>query len=156
MIIPAGKHAPFRWPEINCKLQVIRYDISFTESCKYNIGSSDQGDVNKLFGIGFYPYHRINSVRFGWNYDKGYTIRIHAYWYIDGIRFMRYMGEVPIGKTYTYIITPTAKSHNLHIMGTGLYTNVPVPCNRFSYLLGPYFGGNQVAPHDMEILMKRI
>lgn len=137
-------------------LQVLRYDVQFTESCKYKIDKEDQDDINKLFGIGFYPYHRHNSVRFGWNYVAGEFMRIWAYWYLDGQRFMRYMGDVPIGKTYTYIITPRANSHNLHVMGRGLSMTVPVPCNRFSYLLGPYFGGNRFAPKDMEILMKRI
>lgn len=150
MIIPAGKHAPFRLPEPIWSVKVLRYDIAFTESCKYQIGP-DQDDINKLFGIGFYPYHRQNSVRFGWNYNSGEFIRIWAYWYLDSVRYQRYLGDVVIGKTYRYIITPHPKSHNLHVMGRALSATIPVPSRRLGYHLRPYFGGNQVAPHDIEI-----
>jgi hypothetical protein len=154
MIIPTGKHAPFRLPRHIGSIQKIQYDVTFTDSCKYWVNSEDQADINKLFGIGFYPHHSYNSVRFGWNYLSGEFIRIYAYWYFDKRRYQKYLGEVPIGKTYRYIISPYTKWHNLHVMGRGLSASVPVPMRRFGYHLGPYFGGNQVAPHDIEIIMK--
>lgn len=154
MIIPAGKHAPFRLPDPLWRIKPLRYQVTFTESCKYRLSAENQEDVNKIFGIGFYPYHRMNSVRFGWNYLEKDFIRIWSYWYLDSVRYCRYMGDVVIGKTYTYTIIPRPYSHNLHVLGRGLSATVPVPSRPLGYVLGPYFGGNSVAPHDMEIIIE--
>jgi len=154
MIISAGKHYSKAGIKLVSGIIPLQYDIAFTESCKYQIAQKDQDDINKLFGIGFLPYHRKNSVRFGWNYLSGEFIRIWAYWYLDGMCYQRYLGDVPIGKTYRYIITPHPKSHNLHVMGRSLFATIPVPSRYLGYLLNPYFGGNQAAPHDIEIKIK--
>lgn len=156
MTIPAGKHAPFRWPALQWQMQVIRYDVMFTETCKYAIDKQDQGDINKLFGIGYWPRHQYNSVRFGWNYAGSDDISIYAYWYLYGKRASKYLGYVKIGMQHTFVIMPSNNSHNLQVQGRGIACTVPVPGSRYGYHLGPYFGGNQVAPHDITILMDKL
>ena len=156
MTIPQGKHSAFRWPAFFWQMQVIRYDVMFTDTCKYNIGKADQGDINKLFGVGYWPHHHNNSVRFGWNYLKGDDIEIYAYWYRDTARYSKHLGTVKIGMWHTYVIMPSANSHNLQVIGRGIAYTVPVPGSRYGYHLGPYFGGNQVAPHDVTIMMDKL
>ena len=156
MTIPQGKHAPFRWPALITQMQVIRYDVVFTHTCRYDIGNANQGDINKLFGIGYWPHHSYQSVRFGWNYLSSDNINIHAYWYLNGERYSKYLGSVKIGMRHTYVIMPSEKSHNLQVIGRGISCTVPVPGSRFAYRLGPYFGGNQVAPHNMTIYMDKL
>ena len=157
MIIKEGTHKPFSWPRIYTKMQVIRYDVYFTETCRYDLKGPDQDDINKLFGIGYFPHHQQNSVRFGWNYSKmNDSIRIYGYWYRDGLRYSRLLGDVKLGMWNTYVIMPSAKSHNLQVLGRGIASTVPVPGLRYGYHLGPYFGGNQKAPHDMTIMMTRL
>ncbi len=137
-------------------MQVIRYDVMFTDSCMYDIGKEDQGDINKLFGIAYWPHHHQNSVRFGWNYLKGDEINIHAYWYRDGLRYSKYIGTVKIGMRHTFVLMPSVKSHNLQVIGRGIAYTVPVPGSRYGYHLGPYFGGNKTAPHDITIMMEKL
>jgi hypothetical protein len=95
-------------------------------------------------------------VRFGWNYLKGDDIRIHAYWYQEGERHSIHLGNVKIGMRHTYVIMPSEKSHNLQVIGRGIAYTVPVPGSRYGYHLGPYFGGNQVAPHDVTIMLDKL
>lgn len=156
MTIKAGHHAPCRWPALQWQMQVIRYDVVFTDSCIYTINKQDQGDINKLFGIAYWPHHHQNSVRFGWNYLNGDDINIHAYWYRDGLRYSKYIGTVKIGMRHTFVLMPSNNSHNLQVIGRGIAYTVPVPGSRYGYHLGPYFGGNQVAPHDITIMMDKL
>lgn len=156
MTIKAGHHAPCRWPALQWQMQVIRYDVMFTDSCRYDIGKEDQGDINKLFGIGYWPHHHQNSVRFGWNYAGKDDIDIYAYWYKANKRYYKKLGSVKIGMTNTFVMMPSYKSHTLHVSGRGLGCNVPLKPQALGYHLGPYFGGNQVAPHDITIMMHKV
>jgi hypothetical protein len=155
MIIKAGTHAPMRWPKLIYGMSPLRYEITFTPSCAYYIGA-DQSDINKLFGIGYWPHHRHNSVRFGWRYSSSNYIDIFAYFYKDGERFWQMIGRVGMNIPYTFIMMPSGHNHTMQILGRGIHAVVPVKPSKFAYLLGSYFGGNRVAPHDIEIKMTRL
>ena len=155
MIIKANTHAPLRLPEIIGQSRILRYAVEFTPSCRYKIGG-DQSDINKLFGIGYFPYHRLNSVRFGWRYTSNDHIDIFAYWYKDGERSWKMMGQVPIGREHIFVLTPGLTNHTLQVYGRGMACTVPVYRQGWGYLLRPYFGGNQKAPHDIEIKIKEL
>jgi len=154
MIIKLGTHSPLRMPRLADCNRPTQYSITFTPSCKYEIGS-DQSDVNKLFGIGYLPHHHSNSVRFGWRYMKDDCINVLAYWYRGGKREFLSIADVPIGKEYVYVLTPSSSCHTLEIVGLTEKVSVPVPKGRFGYLLLPYFGGNKTAPHDIEIFINK-
>jgi hypothetical protein len=42
-----------------CESRKMSCDVSFTESCRYNVGT-DQSDINKLFGGNCYAPHDMN------------------------------------------------------------------------------------------------
>jgi len=154
MRIKKGTHAPIRLPKIMLTPSLICYRVAFTQSCKYDIGN-DQGDINKLFGIGYFPSHHKNSVRIGWNYDTvSGKICLWAYWYKDGKRCWDYLRSVDIGVPYYFKIYIGDGEHTIDVSGRR-YT-VDTEPQKISYLLRPYFGGNQTAPHDMIIDMKQV
>jgi hypothetical protein len=156
MIIEKGTHSPFRTPSILWWPKRIRYDVTFTESCRYDIGA-EQADINKLFGIGYRPHHHDNSVRFGWRYlDKIDMIEILAYWYKERQRGWWHLCAVEIGKQWRYDLTVGQSNHSLHVVGKSVPYIVPVQPRRMGYPLHPYFGGNMTAPHDIEIKMQRV
>jgi hypothetical protein len=155
-MIKAGTHSPFRVPSLLWSPNRIRYDVTFTESCRYNIGP-EQDDINKLFGIGYFPHHHDNSVRFGWRYRNDIDIiEIMAYWYKDGQRDFAYLCSVEIGKQWRYDLTIGQSNQSMHVVGKSVPYIVPVRPRRMGYLLQPYFGGNMTAPHDIEIKMQRV
>jgi hypothetical protein len=155
MTIKKGTHAPLRLPHLILKPKVLKYEVTFTPSCVYYI-RQDQSDINKLFGIGYFPNHSQNSVRFGWRYGVGNWVDIFAYSYINNERIYNLIGMVEIGKAHTFMITPGQSSHTLQVLGKGIYHTVPLYRQGAGYLLRPYFGGNQTAPHDIEINMREL
>jgi hypothetical protein len=164
MVIKKGTHSPFRLPKLLFGTKKLAYSVKFTDSCRYEIGS-DQTDINKLFGIGYFPYHHRNSVRFGWVYNpsKNATMEIWAYWYENGKRYYEFLCDVPINSpAYYEIATEYVKEWGWYfrlkvifdrdVIGNAVVTVKP---QSVGYLLRPYFGGNQTAPHNMEIWMER-
>lgn len=163
MTIKKGTHAPIRLPRILISPSEVVYAVTFTDSCRYTLNNEDQLDINKLFGIGYFPSHHNNSIRFGWVCDhKVEGISIYAYWYANKVRKWEYMTQVPIGTTHYYSIDISGNTHKLKVhdifpnapgISTESEFSVDVKPSAVSYLLRPYFGGNQKAPHDITIKM---
>lgn len=136
--------------------------VKFTDSCRYDLGSDDQFDINKLVGIGYLPGHHKDSARFGWRYDtaKG-QIEILTYCYVKGTRKIQPLCFCEIGKGYVLRLKILMNSYYLEVLERGEmpvigYAWIDHNHNKqFKYRLGTYFGGNQVAPHKMTIELKR-
>ena len=169
--IKKDTHAPLRLPQLVRAEDGIRFCVMFTPSCRYDLGNEDQADVNKLFGIGFFPSHKIHSARFGWRYNPNIKmIEILTYVRINGQFKFVSMGFLNINHWYLMELLPlynrrTGKDSVLFKINGGDVPNygidirermVYMPVKRWGYLLRPYFGGNQTAPHDMEIHMDRV
>jgi len=164
MKIQKGTHAPLRLPQLLIKPlstslfldrdNLLAYRVAFTESCRYDLGK-DQGDINKLFGIGYFPHHHDNSVRIGWNYDLvSGKINLFAYWYKDGVRSWHYLRSVDIGEINYFKIYIRKEEHLIDVSGRKYF--VDVEGRSVGYLLRPYFGGNRTSPHTMIIDLQKI
>lgn len=150
-IIKEGTHAPFRIPKLILNPYVLEHKVTFTESCRYDIGE-DQTDINKLFGIGYFPFHHINSVRIGWAYNISTdTIKIYAYWYKNKERKWLFLRDLNIGQPNTFKISIREKEHVI-FFNQSFGVSIDVPGQPIGYLLRPYFGGNKKAPHDITII----
>ena len=154
MKIQKDTHAPFRFPLLLIKPKLLVYRVAFTESCRYDI-DNDQGDINKLFGIGYFPHHHDSSVRIGWNYDLvSGKIQLWAYWYADGVRQYSYLRSVDIGMLYYFKIYIEDGEHTID--AAGRMFSVYLKPKSIGYLLRPYFGGNRKAPHTIVIDLKSV
>lgn len=152
MIIRKGKHRPLTIPGLVLSRSISR-TVTFTPSCRYDIGE-DQKDWNKLFGVGFFPHHHKKSYRFAWRYDPEYdVIQIGAYWYIDGERRASVIDVVGINKPVKLMLDYDGDVALWRVNGNVCWAILgDWPC--IGYKLGPYFGGNQTAPHDIIIKMQ--
>lgn len=154
MKIKQGTHAPLRLPQLLIKPKLLVYRVTFTESCRYDIGN-DQGDINKLFGIGYFPHHHDNSVRIGWNYNiVSGKIQLWAYWYADGVRQWSYLRSADFGVPYYFKICIDEGEHTIDVSGRRF--SIYLKPQSIGYLLRPYFGGNRKAPHTIFIDMKKL
>lgn len=162
--IPRGRHRAlplrfgFWW-----RRKSFTWQVKFTESCRYDPQNDDQGDTNKLIGIGYLPGHHKDSARFGWRYDtKTEQVEICAYCYVNGRREIQHVCYCMIGQQYDL---------HLKVLSTCYYLAVHYKSDvrsighawvnhnhnkKFMYRLGSYFGGNKVAPHDMFIELKKV
>lgn len=134
----------------------IRFQAIFDSSGIYQTAAPEnQADINKLIGFSdCSSHHQTNSARFGWNWYNN-AIQIYAYDYVDGQRQVKEMGPVEIGATNNFKI---ATSGNTYIFTlNGKEETMPRHCSGgvgVSYKLLPYFGGNEIAPHDITIKIR--
>lgn len=134
--------------------------IKFHSTCLYNLNSSNQYDINKLYGFSE-GYHHHNSARFGWRCDKeSNLIELLAYVYVDGKRIHEWEMDILIRKVKCDSAIDTKieifKDHYLFSVVTSYGTSTrKMPrgkmCIPIGYDLFPYFGGNCTAPQNMFI-----
>lgn len=161
-ILP-GKHRsrPFR-PWLCWRRTSFSWVVKFDGSCRYNLGNEDQLDINKLVGIGYLWHHHEDSARFGWRYDIAKDmIEISAYCYLSGRRIIKSVCYCEIGQLYNIDLYVSKWAYYFNVMepdaGTIGETEIVHAHNkRLKYRLGPYFGGNQPAPHEMKIEIKKV
>lgn len=137
----------------------------FGTSCKYTFGTEDQWDVNKLFGVAATPWgvHK-NSIRIGYRFNPDINkFEILAYWYTSGVRDFQKICEVVCFRNYNCKIIVRDKYHLINISQTDndvVLGEVMVPFKKrpgwFSVLLGPFFGGNRPAPHEMTFKLDKL
>jgi hypothetical protein len=144
--------------------RTLSYNVTFYESCLYKTElSSNQKDINKLFGLSFGLHHK-NSARFGWRSTNDDCIEVLAYVYRDGVRINEwdepiYIDRIDINKEYTFELTLSDSYYTFmvkdgdDIVGASLIKSgklFPI-----GYYLNPYFGGDEKAQHNMKISLCR-
>lgn len=160
--IPSGKHRarPFRFG-LWWRRTHFSWVVKFNESCRYDLQNDDQFDTNKLIGIGYLPGHHKDSARFGWRYwtDRK-EIELSAYCYVNGRRVIQHIGFCKVNKWYRIELFATRWAYHFSLAHTDQTpigeTEVKHNHNRkLQYRLGTFFGGNQVAPHDIKIQLEK-
>lgn len=139
------------------------WKVNFDESCRYDLGNTDQFDTNKLCGIGYLPGHHTDSARFGWRYwtDRK-EIELTAYCYVNGRRVIQHICFCEIGKEYDLYLKILSTSYYFSVCES----NSPVITGfswvdhsqdkKLGYRLGTYFGGQVRAPHDINIQLEKV
>lgn len=164
--IKKGKHRTNK-PKIGLhwKNNKIAYEVLFNKDCRYRTKDpKNQLDINKLFGLS-YGFHHKNSVRFGWRDNGTGKIDILAYVYNDGKRIKEfdepiYIETVDVGYSYVMDITVTDDIYMFTITrGSKMVAATIIEHGKLcplGYYLNPYFGGDEKAPHDMTIELRRL
>jgi hypothetical protein len=158
MLIKKGKHNGWSVPRVFLQTAGVRVRVRFTESCRYDLGTDDQYDWNKLVGFSQGMHHE-NSARFCWRYSKASgLIELAAYRYADGTRLAKQIAEVEIGRWVTCELRNGQTSYGFDIpeLGVSQCFLKGKGCRAWGYGLDLYFGGNMPAPHDVTVDFKRL
>jgi len=135
----------------------IVYDVYFDSSAIYTLANKEnQADVNKLFGFtDCGSLQHANSARFGWRYYKN-KLELFAYCYANSAREIKSMGAIEVGKLYSCTIVSKPGKYIFYLDGQNP-VEMKRGCNSASsrFRLYPYFGGDEVAPHEVNIWLKR-
>jgi hypothetical protein len=142
---------------------ILRRSVLFDYSCRYDLGSADQFDHNKLFGIGFL-WDKKDSARFGWRFDlQTSKIIISAYCHINGVVVMKDICSVFTLNTYIFILEKvpgvnayqfTVTTNSGNVLGS---TTVPFfHKKKICFPMNFYFGGNRTAPHEIICSLKKV
>ncbi|MHC2991468.1 hypothetical protein OB13_07635 [Pontibacter sp. HJ8] len=154
--IPKGSHAtqsPVKF--INSSL--IRFEAVFNTTAIYTLANSaNQADINKLYGVSDCgTEHHTNSARFGWRWYNG-QLEIHAYTYQNKKRNTAYIGAVALGKPSLFEIRIEDNRYTFHLNEKQVVMERNCTGTGGGYQLYPYFGGDEVAPHDITIGIKEL
>jgi hypothetical protein len=124
--------------------------IKFDESCVYKtIDPTNQEDVNKLIGISDGLSHLKNSARFGWRYLNG-RLEILGYTHFNGVFAFEKICDIEIGKEYQCDLE-IGEDYRFSVGDKEISMKRFPKKSGFNYYLWPYFGGNETAPHDINI-----
>lgn len=156
-VIPAGKHSSTARVEVVTGA-TLWFEATFDGSAVYEtVDPVNQADINKLYGFSdCTSHHHQNSARFGWRWYGG-RLEIHAYTYVGGERRSQKMGDVGIGETHLYGIELDGDRYVFTLDDTTI--TMPRGCDGGGgarYKLFPYFGGDEVAPHEIRITVEEL
>lgn len=163
-LIPGGQHESriqngFAADKIRTlKSSHLTFTARFDQTARYDLGNNNQYDINKLMGFSdCNSLHHENSIRFGWRYSiEKDNIEIFAYAYSNSVVNYHYMGDVAIDQTALYQVQITEQTFLLQLNGdVSFELERTANCDKgLYYMLFPYFGGNEVAPHDISIFIE--
>lgn len=155
--IPKGEHAR-SFPLEMLQTDALEFEAVFDHSAMYTTKTPEnQWDTNKLLGFAdCNNHHHTNSARFGWRWLEG-ELEISAYCYVEGERVIEKIAVVDLNTTHHYSLQIT-ENHYLFkvddLPGVSIQRKVDCDVGTY-YMLFPYFGGDEVAPHDINIKIKR-
>jgi len=116
----------------------------------------NQYDINKLYGFSdCSSLHHINSARFGWRWFDNH-LEIHAYCYVNSQRISQFVTFVDLNQEYQYSIITSDNQYVFSVNGTSI--TMPRGCSGggTKYRLYPYYGGDESAPHEINIKIKEL
>lgn len=153
--IPEGGHYSTR-RMMALQTNGISFNAKFDESAIYStLTEENQYDINKLMGFSdCNSMHHDNSARFGWRWADE-QLQIFAYVYQNGERITEQLGVAQIGDTNHFQILISDNSYIFSYGEKTIGIERGSTCNTgLYYMLFPYFGGDETAPHDINVLIK--
>ncbi len=138
--------------------EALKFVVKFDSSAIYTtVNPVNQYDINKLYGFSDNnSFHQLYSARFGWRWSDQ-ALRIFAYIYNNGVRHSKELGTIQPGTENTCSIKVVGK-HYIFSLNNSSDTLVrsSTTAKGEGYKLYPYFGGDEVAPHDITIFIKEM
>jgi hypothetical protein len=140
------------------ELSEMKFVVKFDSSAIYEtLLSENQYDINKLYGFSDNNTdHHQYSARFGWRWSEG-ALRLFAYIYNGGIVTSKELAAVAIGPEINCSIKVAGSNYLFAV--NGVLTSLPRTATiekAKGYQLYPYFGGDEVAPHQINIWIKKV
>lgn len=156
--IHKGKQRPTPNPLVLFDAKSLTFIVHFDSSAIYiNDVKKDRRDINKLYGFSdnFSMHHRY-SARFGWRWLND-SLQLTAYCYNNGIRSFKEISNIELNSFDTCSIRISGNEYIFSV--NEKFISMPRSAhgkNAVGYKLFPYFGGNELAPHDINIYIKEI
>lgn len=135
------------------EISEMKFNVRFDSSSIYqSVAPENQFDINKLYGFADNGMdHHQYSARIGWRWSEQ-ALRLFAYVYNNGKVSSKELSVIAIGETVHCAIRISGFQYIFTV------NDITEPLSRGStsekgkgYQLFPYFGGNEAAPHDINI-----
>jgi hypothetical protein len=131
----------------------MKFAVKFDSTAIYEtVSPENQYDINKLYGFSDNNSgHHQYSARFGWRWsDK--ALRLFAYVYNEGAVLSKELTTIAVGEEINCLIKVAGSNYLFTV--NGVSTQLPrlaTTEKAKGYQLYPYFGGDEVAPHQINI-----
>jgi hypothetical protein len=134
----------------------LKFIVRFDSTAVYQTKEvNNQEDINKLYGFSDNSaQHQQFSARLGWNWARE-ALRLYAYIYNNGERSSREITSIQIGTEYNCSIKVSGGHYDFSVNNS--IVEMPrssTGTKAVGYKLYPYFGGDEPAPHDINIWIK--
>lgn len=155
--IQKGAHYCDQNPVKLITIAEMKFMVKFDSSAIYRTElPENQYAINKLWGFSEGTDNHYNSARIGWSWTDN-ALRLYGYAYVGGELHYQEITPVTIGAEISCSIKLTAETYLFTINSI----SVSLPRGIFGsqasgYQQYPYFGGNEVAPHLITILIKSL
>lgn len=152
--IKKGKHRS-TFSYCSTKSNLINFKVMFDESAEYYTSDPlNQYDVNKLYGVSDCgSRHMENSIRFGWRWLND-SLEILWFKHEDGNFSFDKITSIELNVPYDCSIGLSDDSYILKIGNEEKIIDRKCSGKNKKYYLYPYFGGDETAPHDINIKIK--
>jgi hypothetical protein len=137
--------------------RTLNAEVIFDETAVYStVDPVNQHDINKLIGFAdCNSVHHENSARIGWRWLNN-QLELHAYAYVNGERLSEFIATVPLNAPSSIGIELLEDAYEFTVNDNQVQINREHDCSMGTYyMLFPYFGGDEPAPQDISILIKR-
>jgi hypothetical protein len=156
-IIKKGAHYCSPNPLTFTSQSQISFKAVFDSSCIYRtVDPANQNDINKLYGFSdCNTQHLENSARIGWRWSKD-SLRIFGFVHNNSQMLYKEITTVKIDSVIKCSIICLDTQYKFKVNGKILL--LPRHCSgTYSrYMLYPYFGGDEVAPHEIKIRITQL
>jgi hypothetical protein len=134
----------------------LSFDVRFDSTAIYQTTNpSNQADINKLYGFADdNKAHWVSSARIGWRWF-GNELQLLGYVYNDSVNVHQLITAVPLNKDIACSIQVNGSKYTL--MANGKSIELPRTAKStggLGYRLYPFFGGDEMAPHEMYIQVR--
>ena len=139
------------------KTNNLQFQVIFDSTAIYETSDPiNQWDVNKLYGTSDCgDLHQESSIRIGWRWLND---ELELLWFRhDGDFEFEKIKNVELNQVIYCDISFDDLEYNIIVDDT--LVTIDRPCSRSSnrkYYLWPYFGGDETAPHDIQIRIKNL
>ncbi len=135
----------------------MKFMVKFDNSAIYQtVDPVNQYDINKLWGFTEGINNQYNSARIGWSWNND-ALRLYGYVYANGTRHYQEITSVAIGSEITCSIKLAGSTYVFTANGIAISLPRGLSTSQAcGYQQYPYFGGDEVAPHLITILIKSL
>ena len=155
--IQKGAHYCDQNPVRSIVISDMKFMVKFDSSAIYQTElPENQYAVNKLWGFSEGTDNHYNSARIGWSWSDN-ALRLYGYAYVSGQLHYREITAITIGTEISCSIKLAAEIYLFTVNGVSInLPRGPSSSQASGYQQYPYFGGNEVAPHLITILIKSL
>ncbi len=155
--IKQGSHSSTTFSIRRASYTAMRFEVTFDSTAVYEtVKPNNQADINKLYGMSDgNSHHHTNSARFGWRWYNN-RLEVLAYTYVNKERKFELIDTVALNKPYVYELRLEDNKYVFLLNEKRVEMPRAFTGKGEGLLLYPYFGGDEVAPHDIKIVIREL